>query len=88
MHMPAESERNHNCRVHVYRTDGSNRMYEASCSDLSEEGIRLRVAASFVVGEVVALAFATAKTDRRQRLARVLYRTADHYGLYFLSRSA
>ncbi|MFB3915095.1 MAG: PilZ domain-containing protein [Terriglobales bacterium] len=88
MHTNAGCERQQSCRVRVYRTDGSNRMYEAHCSDVNEKGLRVHVPATFVVGEVVALVFLAGGDDRkRRRLARVLYRTSDHYGLYFLSRA-
>jgi hypothetical protein len=76
-------------RVCVYRNDGSNRGYEAICTDVKLESIGLRTPAVFAVGEVVEIAFAGCNRAHEIRLrARVMYRTSDRYGFGVLSEAA
>jgi hypothetical protein len=76
-------------RVCIYRNDGSNRGYEAICTDLELESIGLRTSAVFAVGEVVEIAFAGCRHEREIRVrARVLYRMACRYGFGVLTESA
>jgi hypothetical protein len=68
----------------VYRTDGSERVYRAECTEVTDKGARLQIAgARFSVGEVVELHFSHDRDGERRR-ARVIYRTTDEYGLTFL----
>jgi len=78
--------------MRVYRNDGSNRAYEATCTHLEPGGIALRTEAVFAVGEVVEFSFTSPerkeseqkKMDRHP--ARVIYRTSDRYGLGLLTK--
>jgi hypothetical protein len=69
--------------IRIYRTDGSNRVYEGRCTGVACDNLGLRVPAIFSVGEVVELVF-LAGDDTIRHPARVIYRTSDHYGLSFL----
>ena len=76
-------------RVCIYRNDGSNRGYEAICTDLELESIGVRTSAVFAVGEVVEITFAGCSQEREIRVrARVLYRMSGRYGFGVLSESA
>ena len=76
-------------RACIYRNDGSNRGYEAICTDVELESIGLRTTAVFAVGEVVEIAFAGCGSDGEVRLrARVLYRMSERYGFGVLSETA
>jgi hypothetical protein len=71
--------------VCVYRSDGSNRGYDAICTGIELEGIDLHTPAVFAVGEVVDVAFAGCNSEYETRLrARVLYRMSERYGLGLL----
>jgi hypothetical protein len=74
--------------VRIYRTDGSNRTYEADRTHGNESSITVRVSAVFAVGEVVELAFPAGdagKGSNARERARVMYRNIDQYGLLLLS---
>ena len=74
--------------LRIRRTDGSNRIYEATCTDINAKSIGFRSQAIFVVGEVIELVFSNPGGEGivRQR-ARVVYRTSDRYGLVFLEKA-
>jgi hypothetical protein len=93
---PATSQTDRRRRRHPrYRSDfqvavtfllGNNRQkLEGHCTDLSEAGIGILVAAELNVGEVVALGFALAVAFPRELRAVLRYRRGYHYGFEFLS---
>ncbi len=72
--------------MRIYRNDGTNRAYEATCTHIEPGGIALRTQAVFTVGEVVEFSFAGGGEPSQDRHpARVMYRTSDRYGLGLLN---
>ena len=63
----------------IRRTDGSNRVYKATCTEADGHGLGLMAEAVLAVGEVVEVL--AAHKHEKPRRARILYRTANLYGL-------
>jgi hypothetical protein len=89
--MKAPSERRQSPRVasespvRIYRTDGSQRVHDAVCRDVSAGGAGVRLEIVLAVGEVVEFEFSEKDQQRTsRRRARVIYRKSWEYGLAFL----
>jgi hypothetical protein len=70
----------------VRRTDGSNRIHHATCTDVNHRGIGFVAKTVFVVGEVVELLIGHGEgKEAKKHRARVLFRMRDRYGLGLLA---
>lgn len=70
--------------IRIRRTDGSNRIHEATCTEGCRPGVGLSATARFAVGEVVELLGGDGPDGSHARRARVLFRRGDVYGLDWL----
>jgi hypothetical protein len=69
----------------TFLSGNKHQRLEGHCTDLSEAGIGILVAAEVNVGEVVGMGFAVDGTFPRELRAVLRYRRGYHYGFEFLS---
>jgi hypothetical protein len=72
----------------TFLSGNKHQRLEGHCTDLSEAGIGILVAAELDVGEVVGLGFTVGGSFPRELRAVLRYRRGFHYGFEFLSLTA
>jgi len=77
--------------IRIYRIDGSNSVFDATCKDIAVGGLganldRISAPGQLFVGEIIEIEFLNREVDKfsARHQARVVYHNSDEYGFEFL----